>query len=248
MKIEELWKKFKDGDTEARRQIILNYLHLVKYTVSRLAINFPPHLEVNDLISSGIIGLIDAIEKFELDRQVKFETYASIRIRGAVLDSLRSMDWAPRGVRRKARELEEVYAALEKELGRTPSEEEVATRMGIPLQDLHKQLSEVSGVALISLDDFYPTEGEKVLVKDGLKDDAEGPEELAIKSHMKQLLVEAIERLPEKEKIVLSLHYYEELTLKEISKVLSLSEARISQLHSQAVLRLKGKLHHLVTA
>lgn len=247
-RILKLWERYKhEDDHEAKKLLILEYVHLVKYTVGRMAVSLSPRAELNDLTNSGILGLIDAIEKFEIDRAIKFETYAAIRVQGAILDHLRSLDWVPRTVRRKARNLEEAYQALEHQLGRTPTEAEVAAHMGIPLEDLHKLLGDVSETALISLEDFFVNKDhQEISLKDTLKDEGEGPEDTAVASDVKRSLAQAITTLPDKEKLILSLHYFEELTLKEISMIMELSEARISQLHSQAVIRLRGKLVHFI--
>lgn len=244
----KLWESYKnDGDHEAKKALILEYVHLVKYTVGRMAVSLSPRAEVSDLTNSGILGLIDAIEKFDIERPIKFETYAAIRIQGAILDHLRSLDWVPRTVRRKARTLEEAYQVLEHQLGRTPTEAEVAAHMGISLEELHKLLGDVSETAIISLEDFFVNKDhQEISLKDTLKDEGEGPEDSAVGGDVKRNLAQAITTLPDKEKLVLSLHYFEELTLKEISMIMDLSEARISQLHSQAVVRLRGKLTHFI--
>jgi len=244
----KLWESYKnDGDHEAKKALILEYVHLVKYTVGRMAVSLSPRAEVSDLTNSGILGLIDAIEKFEISRPIKFETYAAIRIQGAILDHLRSLDWVPRTVRRKARTLEEAYQVLEHQLGRTPTEAEVAAHMGISLEELHKLLGDVSETAIISLEDFFVNKDhQEISLKDTLKDEGEGPEDSAVGGDVKRNLAQAITTLPDKEKLVLSLHYFEELTLKEISMIMDLSEARISQLHSQAIVRLRGKLTHFI--
>ncbi len=244
----KLWERYKlDNDHDAKKALILEYAHLVKYTVGRMAVSLSPRAEINDLTNSGILGLIDAIEKFEIERAIKFETYAAIRIQGAILDHLRSLDWVPRTVRRKARTLEETYQALEHQFGRTPTEAEIAVHMGISLEELHKLLGDVSETAIISLEDFFVNKDhQEISLKDTLKDEGEGPEDTAVAGDVKHNLAHAIGTLPDKEKLVLSLHYFEELTLKEISMIMDLSEARISQLHSQAIIRLRGKLSHYI--
>ncbi|MBM3462779.1 MAG: FliA/WhiG family RNA polymerase sigma factor [Armatimonadetes bacterium] len=245
----KLWEAYKhENDHEAKKSLILEYVHLVKYTVGRMAVSLSPRAEISDLTNSGILGLIDAIEKFEIERPIKFETYAAIRIQGAILDHLRSLDWVPRTVRRKARTLEETYQALEHQLGRTPTEAEIAAHMNISLEDLHKLLGDVSETAIISLEDFFVNKDHhEISLKDTIEDQGDGPEDSAVAGDVKRNLAHAITTLPDKEKLVLSLHYFEELTLKEISMIMELSEARISQLHSQAILRLRGKLTHFIT-
>lgn len=238
-----VWKQYKQHqDRDARKQLITNYASLVKYVAERMAINLPSHIEVNDLINDGIIGLMDAIEKFDPERGIKFETYASTRIHGAILDSLRALDWVPRNVRKKARELESAFSGLEASLGRTPTEEEVAKSMKLSPEEFQKELLAVSGTALLSLDElFYGESGDLSLIE-MIREMGEGPEEETVRKDVERVLKKAIEDLPPKEKLVVHLYYYEELTLKEITLVLQLSEARISQLHTQAVIRLKNKL------
>ncbi|MFV0459053.1 MAG: RNA polymerase sigma factor WhiG [Actinomycetales bacterium] len=245
-----LWSTYKEsGGSEAREQLILNYSPLVRYVASRVGVGLPPNVEQADLISYGIFGLIDAIEKFDIERGIKFETYAMSRIRGAIIDELRSMDWIPRSVRSKAREVERTYAALEAELHRTPSEAEVATRMGIPLRDLHAIFSQVSYVNVIALDELLGgggsggDKGDGMSLGDTLTDHkAVDPETAFEGEETKFLLARAIEQLPEREKIVVTLYYYEGLTLAEIGRVLGVTESRICQMHTKAVLQLRNKL------
>ncbi len=238
-----VWKKYKeDKNPEAKKQLIANYVSLVKYVAERMAINLPPHIEVNDLINDGIIGLIDAIDKFDPERGVKFETYASTRVHGAILDSLRALDWVPRRVRKKAREIEAAFQSMENKLGRAPTEEEMASVLNISPEELQKELLSISGTALLSLDEIFYGESGDLSLMEMIRELGEGPEEEAVRKDVEKVLKRTIEVLPPKEKLVISLYYYEELTLKEITQVLQLSEARISQLHTQAVIRLKNKL------
>lgn len=238
-----LWKQYKqEKNPDAKRQLITHYVSLVKYVAERMAINLPPHIEVNDLINDGVIGLMDALEKFDPERGIKFETYASTRVHGAILDSLRALDWVPRRVRKKAREVEQAYQAVESLLGRAPTEEEVASHLNMNPEDLQKELLAISGTALLSLDEvFYGESGDLSLIE-MIRELREGPEEETVRKDVEKVLRKAIEDLPPKEKLVVALYYYEELTLKEITQVLQLSEARISQLHTQAVIRLKNRL------
>ncbi|MHB8926030.1 MAG: FliA/WhiG family RNA polymerase sigma factor [Bacillota bacterium] len=247
---ERLWTLYKKGkDLRAREELILNYASLVKYIAGRLAMGMPPNVELDDLISYGIFGLIDAIEKFDPERGVKFETYAIARIKGAILDGLRAFDWAPHSLRQKARELERAYGDLEAKLGRSVSDEEVAGHLGISLEQLQGRLAGVSSLALLSLDDLWPNEG----FGDGLvrpldtiiDDNSPDPVAFVVFEEKKALLAEAIDKLPEKERLVVALYYYEGLTAKEISQVMNLSQSRISQLHSKAILRLRGRLSRL---
>jgi RNA polymerase sigma factor for flagellar operon FliA len=248
--LRELWEKFKEtGDSAVRERLILHYSPLVKYVAGRVGVGLPPNIEQADLVSYGIFGLIDAIEKFDLDRAIKFETYAISRIRGAIIDELRALDWIPRSVRSKAREVEKTYATLEAELHRTPTEPEVAERMGIALEDLHAIFSQVSYVNVVALDELLSVGGEKgdkLSLVDTLEDTrAEDPVMAFEGEETKFLLARAIDQLPEREKIVVTLYYYEGLTLAEIGRVLGVTESRICQMHTKAVVQLRTKLHEV---
>lgn len=241
------WVQYKEkNDIEARDELIIRYAHLVKYVANRLAINLSSVVEVDELISYGIEGLIDAIEKFDHKRNIKFETYAITRIRGAMIDGLRAMDWVPVSVRQKSKELEKTYTALESKLGRAATDMEVAQELGININEFSVLLREVAANTIISLDDFIPGDDgddKKKRIVDLLEDhNASDALELLELAEVKDLLASSIKRLPEKEKTVVHLYYYEGLTLKEIGMVLSLSESRISQLHTKAILRLRGSL------
>jgi RNA polymerase sigma factor FliA len=245
--LRELWQDFKKtGEGPLRERLILHYSPLVKYVAGRLGVGLPPNIEQADLVSYGIFGLIDAIEKFDLERAIKFETYAISRIRGAIIDELRAIDWIPRSVRYKAREVEKAYASLEAQLHRTPSEAEVAGEMGIKLEDLHQIFSQVSFVNVVALDELLSVGGEKgdkLSLVDTLEDTKAEDPVLAFESEeTKFLLAKAINTLPEREKIVVTLYYYEGLTLAEIGQVLGVTESRICQMHTKAVLQLRGKL------
>lgn len=242
-----LWIAYKEqGDRSAREKLIVHYIHLVKYVAGRLAMGLPPHVDPDDLYSYGIFGLINAVERFDHIRGIKFETYAITRIRGAILDGLRAMDWVPASLRQRAKEIEEAYWRLENQLGRSATDEEVAAELGMPLEDFHRMIADLGRSQVLSLDELWPVsdgdEGEFTL-KDLVGDEkAEDPFASASMSEMKRVLADAINRLPEKEKLVVSLYYYEGLTAKEISEVMELSVSRISQLHSKALLRLRGRL------
>jgi RNA polymerase sigma factor FliA len=245
--LRELWQGFKaTADQGLRERLILHYSPLVKYVAGRVGVGLPPNIEQADLVSYGIFGLIDAIEKFDLERAIKFETYAISRIRGAIIDELRAIDWIPRSVRFKAREVEKAYAALEGQLHRTPTESEVADQMGIKLEDLHAIFSQVSFVNVVALDELLNVGGEKgdkLSLVDTLEDTrAEDPVAAFESEETKYLLAKAINTLPEREKIVVTLYYYEGLTLAEIGQVLGVTESRICQMHTKAVLQLRGKL------
>jgi RNA polymerase sigma factor for flagellar operon FliA len=245
--LRELWQEFKaSGESRLRERLILHYSPLVKYVAGRVGVGLPPNIEQADLVSYGIFGLIDAIEKFDLERAIKFETYAISRIKGAIIDELRAIDWIPRSVRYKAREVEKAYAALEAKLHRTPTESEVAGELGITLDELHTIFSQVSFVNVIALDELLNVGGErgdKLSLVDTLEDTrAEDPVEVFETEETKYLLSRAINTLPEREKIVVTLYYYEGLTLAEIGQVLGVTESRICQMHTKAVLQLRAKL------
>ena len=242
-----LWREYKTTAQEKlRERLILHYSPLVKYVAGRVGVGLPPNIEQADLVSYGIFGLIDAIEKFDIERAIKFETYAISRIKGAIIDELRSIDWIPRSVRYKAREVEKAYASLEAKLHRSPSEAEVAEELGIKLEDLHTIFSQVSFVNVVALDELLTAGGEKgdkLSLVDTLEDTkAEDPVAAFETEETKYLLAKAINTLPEREKIVVTLYYYEGLTLAEIGQVLGVTESRICQMHTKAVLQLRGKL------
>ena len=242
-----LWRDYKaTGEERLRERLILHYSPLVKYVAGRVGVGLPSNIEQADLVSYGIFGLIDAIQKFDLERAIKFETYAISRIKGAIIDELRSIDWIPRSVRFKAREVEKAYAALEAKLHRTPTEAEVAGELGIGLDDLHTIFSQVSFVNVVALDELLTAGGEKgdkLSLVDTLEDTkAEDPVQAFESEEMKYLLAKAINTLPEREKVVVTLYYYEGLTLAEIGQVLGVTESRICQMHTKAVLQLRGKL------
>lgn len=244
--VEVLWKEFKRSrDEKIREKLIIHYAPMVKYVAGRLAIGMPPNVELDDLISYGIFGLIDAIDKYDPGRDIKFKTYASARVRGAIIDELRSLDWVPRSTRTKARQLEQAYAELEHRLGRSATDQELADELGVTEEEVKKIIKEVSGTMLMSLEEVWYSGGDSddITLYETLEaSEKTRPEHKIEKSEMKRLLVEAIKSLPEKEKLVISLYYYEELTLKEIGAVLEVTESRVSQLHTKAVMRLRGKL------
>ena len=242
-----LWRDYKaNKDERLRERLIRHYSPLVKYVAGRVGVGLPPNIEQADLVSYGIFGLIDAIEKFDLERAIKFETYAISRIKGAIIDELRAIDWIPRSVRYKAREVEKAYAALEAKLHRSPTEAEVAEELGIKLEDLHTIFSQVSFVNVVALDELMSAgqeRGDKLSLVDTLEDTkAEDPVAAFETEETKYLLAKAINTLPEREKIVVTLYYYEGLTLAEIGQVLGVTESRICQMHTKAVLQLRGKL------
>ncbi len=245
--IEELWADFKrSGDREARDRLIVHYSPLVKYVAGRVSAGLPHSIEQADLVSYGIFGLIDAIEKFDTSRNIKFETYAITRIKGSIIDELRSIDWVPRSVRAKARAVERAYAKLEAELLRTPTDTEVATELKISEDELQQIFNQISFVGLIALDEVLSSgsgeRGETTTLVDTIPDKGEGPVAAFEVEEMKQLLAGAINRLGDREKIVLTLYYYESLTLAQIGEVLGVTESRVCQIHTKAVLQLRSRL------
>ena len=244
--IDHLWRRYKERATrELRDQLILHYSPLVKYVAGRVAVGLPQNVEQSDLVSYGIFGLIDAIEKFDPARGYKFETYAIARIKGAILDELRSIDWVPRSVRAKARALEKAYAKLEGELHRTPTDEELATELGMTDEQLQTTLSQISFVGLVALDEMLSVggdRGESLTLGDTIADSGEGPVAAYEVEEMRHILAEAINRMPEREKVVLTLYYYEGLTLAEIGQVLGVTESRVCQIHTKAVLQLRSRI------
>ncbi|HOO38668.1 MAG TPA: FliA/WhiG family RNA polymerase sigma factor [Deltaproteobacteria bacterium] len=228
-----------------RAKVINEFSPLIKYIASRIAIRLPPHIDLNDLINAGVIGLIDAIEKFDASKQIKFKTYAEFRIRGAILDELRSMDWVPRSVRQKARKVEDAYSRLEYNLGRPASDEEVAHEMKIDIDSFHKLLSETASVSLLSLDDLGEDDSDlskRNLLEYILQDERDWPSHKIRYAEVRDMVAQAIQSIPEKERMVISLYYYDELTMKEIGHVLKFTESRVSQIHTKAILRLRSKM------
>lgn len=244
--MDALWARYKANGTRSERdQLILHYSPLVKYVAGRVAVGLPQNVEQSDLVSYGIFGLIDAIDKFDPDRGYKFETYAIARIRGAIIDELRAIDWVPRSVRAKARALENAYAKLEGNLHRTPTDEELASELDITDAQLQTTLSQISFVGLVALDEMLSVGGDRgdsMTLGDTIADPGEGPVGAYEVEEMRHILAAAINSLPEREKVVLTLYYYEGLTLAEIGQVLGVTESRVSQIHTKAVLQLRSKI------
>lgn len=240
------WDVFKaTGDRDAREKLILHYAPLVKYVASRVASGLPSSVDQHDLVSYGMFGLIDALEKFEPGRGNKFETYAIPRIKGAIIDELRAMDWVPRSVRFKARELEKAQADLEAMLKRQPSEEELADRLGMTRSELHEMVSQISFVSVLALDEVVGSgseRGESVALIDTLADKGIDPAWGLESQETRGLLAAAINSLTEREKIVVTLYYFEGLTLAEIGEILGVTESRVCQIHTKAVGGLRGQL------
>ena len=241
--IEKVWKSYAiTKSPDLREQLIIEYAPLVKLVAGRLLMHVGQYVEFEDLTSYGIFGLIDAIDKYDPDKGIKFETYASIRIRGAIIDNIRRLDWVPRSLRAKNKHLEQVYAELTAELGRDPSEEEVAEKLSVTLLEARELIRKSTVVSLVSLDD-YLEQNHDINVFGILPSNVENPENVVEMMEIKQTLADAIDQLPDKEKKVITLYYYEELTLKEISAILEVSESRVSQIHTKAVLQLKAKMN-----
>lgn len=229
-----------------RDEKIMKYAPLVKNIVERIALRLPSHIDKEDLINVGIIGLMSALERFDESKKIRFETYARFRIRGAILDELRSRDTVSRSARTKDAKLEGAFSALQRELGRMPTEDEVSEYLNISLDQYHKMLDDAKGVCILHSDDLPPEYFERYIRKDVLeKIDQGDPLSLITQMEMKDILKGAIDALPEKDRIVLSLYYYEELTFREIGEVLELTESRICQIHSQAILKLRSVLKTL---
>jgi RNA polymerase sigma factor FliA len=243
-----LWRSFraKPDDKALRDRLILTYAPLVKYVAGRLGSGLPAHVEEEDLVSYGLLGLIGAIERFDPDRDIKFETYAIARIKGAIIDELRSLDWVPRSVRARAREIERVHGKLEHRLHRAPTDEEMARELELTVDEFQEWLVRISNSTVVALDELWSVSdasGDQVSLLDTLHDpDAPDPQQLLDASELKDRLADAISALPEREKLVIALYYYENLTLREIGEVLGVTESRVSQLHTKAVLRLKSRL------
>jgi RNA polymerase sigma factor for flagellar operon FliA len=227
---------------------IKQYAPLVKYVAGKVAVGMPHNVEFDDLVGLGVFGLLDAIDKFDPEKNVKFKTYAVTRIRGAIFDELRSIDWVPRSVRQKTREVEEAIGSLEAQLGRTATDQEIANSLGMDENEFIKTMMKISGTSILSLNDvwFSGDENDKVSIGDSIESPSSlNPDVIVEKDEIRRVIVEAIEELPDKEKKILVLYYYEDLTLREIGQVLEVTESRVSQLHTKAILRLRAKLTNI---
>ncbi len=247
IELRDLWRRYKDnGDPRARERLVLAYSPLVKYVAGRMSSGLPAHVEEADLISYGLLGLISAIERFEPAREIRFETFAITRIKGSIIDELRSLDWVPRSVRAKAREIERANAKLEHKLHRAPTDQEMAAELDIDIEEFQETLVRISNSSVVALDELWTVSdasGDQVSLLDTIQDEtAADPAQEMDLTDMKDRLADSIARLPEREKLVVALYYYENLTLREIGEVLGVTESRVSQLHTKAVLRLKSRL------
>lgn len=239
----KLWEEYgKNKTPELREKIIIEYAGLVKIVAGKLGIYLGYNVEYDDLVGYGTFGLIDAIDKYDFDKGVKFETYASLRIRGAILDQVRRMDWLPRTVRQKQKRMDAAYQKLETESGRFATDEELAAELEISVEELSQWQAQTKAAGVVSLDEYLEQGSENGIVGTVESEDFTGPEKQMEQKTMKEILVQSLESLTEKEKKVILLYYYEELTLKEISEVLEVSESRISQLHTKAIQKLRLKL------
>ncbi len=242
--LSSLWQRFKStGDEAAREGLILHYSPLVKFVAGRVGSGLPKNVEKSDLVSFGTFGLIDAVDKFEPERGFKFETYAVNRIKGAILDELRALDWVPRSVRSRAREIQRTMATLEHRLQRTPTEDEVATAMEMSVDTLREHLGEIANLGFVALDELLnPSERDSGAISEVIADkDATDPSGSFEKEETRYLLADSINRLPDRERLVLTLYYYEGLTLAEIGAVLNVTESRICQIHTKAVMSLRNR-------
>ena len=244
---QQLWLEYRrSGDQRLRDRLVLTYAPLVKYVAGRLGSGLPAHVDEGDLVSYGLLGLMGAIDRYDPARDVKFETYAIARIKGQIIDELRAMDWVPRSVRSRARDIERAIAELEAKLGRAPSDEEISGKLGISTDELEESLSEIARSSIAALDELWTVSGsggDQVALIDTIEDErAPDPEHTFSRTEQKEAIADSIARLPEREKLVVTLYYYEELTLREIGEVLGVTESRVSQLHTKAILRLKAHL------
>lgn len=240
MNIEDLWVKYEDTkDKEIKNYLIEHYVELVKIVSGRMYNYYGSKIEYDDLLGYGILGLIDSIDKFDMGKNAKFETYAQIRIRGAIIDNIRRLDWVPRSLRKKSRDVQNAIFLLENKLGRSPVNTELAQELNIPLSELEILLSDISAFNMVSLEELLLSKGDYFLNN---KNNIDNPEGVIEEKEIKEILINSIDLLAKNEKLVISLYYYDELTYKEIGQVMELSESRISQIHSKAILNIKNYL------
>jgi RNA polymerase sigma factor FliA len=245
---QELWLEYRRSKDKAiRDRLILTYAPLVKYVAGRVGSGLPAHVDEEDLVSYGLLGLMGAIDRFDPSRDIKFETFAIARIKGAIIDELRSLDWVPRSVRSRARDIERAMADLERELHRAPTDDELSEKLGVTVEELDDSLTDISRSSIAALDELWTISGssggDQVALIDTIEDTSgPDPQGALAQTELREALGEAIARLPEREKLVVTLYYYEELTLREIGEVLGVTESRVSQLHTKAILRMKARL------
>ena len=246
---DELWQLYRENkDPAIRDHLIRQYSPLVKYVAGKVAVSMPQNVDFDDLVGYGVFGLFDAIEKFDPEKHVKFKTYAVTRIRGAIFDELRSIDWVPRSIRQKTREVEQVIRELEASLGRAATDKEIAQKMGVSEKELEKMMMKISGTSVLSLNDVWYSgeDSDNISIGDSIESSPSmNPDVIVEKDEIRRVIVQSIQELPEKEKKVLVLYYYEDLTLKEIGAILQVTESRISQLHTRAIMRLRAKLTNI---
>ncbi|MEA1997151.1 MAG: FliA/WhiG family RNA polymerase sigma factor [Gemmatimonadota bacterium] len=246
-KIEQMVAQYREtGDTKMKEEVLIANLSLISYIAERMAISLPQSVEVDDLKSLGVLGLIDAIEHYKPEKQVRFTSYAALRIKGSIIDGLRSLDWVPRSVRKKARDLEKTIHGLQAELGRPATGKELAEKLDVSLGEYQALLEEVSPITFLSLNDnVYDEEDQSIKLSDVIQDNSNyGPLSVLERQEIKQILINGINSLPEREKLVVALYYYESLTLKEIGEVMQISESRVCQIHTESMLRLRAKLRY----
>ena len=240
MKTEELWKRYAQTKSRSiKEQLIEEYVELVKIVAGRMYNFYGSKIEYDDLVGFGVMGLIDSIERFDLSKNTKFETYAQIRIKGTIIDNIRKLDWIPRSLRKKSKDIQNGMIRLENKLGRTPSNVELSQHLNISLKELESALSDISNFNMTSLEGLLANKGEYNIDKDKVNNT---PEQIFEKREIKEILSSIVDVLPEQEKTVVSLYYYEELTYKEVGYIMELSESRISQIHSKAILMIKNQL------
>ncbi|MES0488385.1 MAG: RNA polymerase sigma factor WhiG [Leptospirales bacterium] len=243
---QDIWREYVQArEPGIRNYFIKKYAPLVKYVAGKVAVGMPHNVEFDDLVSYGTFGLLDAIEKYDPSKEVKFKTYAMTRIRGAVFDELRSIDWIPRSIRQKAKQIEKIIVELENKLGRTVEDEEIAKELELSLEEFHILVSKISGTSLVSLNDIWHgnDDSDELSFMETIESPSNmNPDVMVEREEIKTIIIESIQKLPEKEKKVIVLYYYEDLTLKEIGEVLEVTESRVSQLHTKAIMRLRGRL------
>ncbi len=233
--------------TSDKERLVIQYMQLVRYVAQRLISRLPANVELEDLVNAGILGLLDAVEKYDPSRKTQFKTYAEFRVRGAILDELRNLDWVPRSVREKAHQLDDVYQALENRLGRPAEDEEVAAELDMDMDEYYRFVDSARAISLINLDELGAREEDQKYILEVLADpNAEDPFDAAGLAELKSITASAISDLPERERVVLLFYYHREMTMKEIGQALELTESRVSQIHTQAICRVRAKLRKLI--